>query len=359
MYKYKVSVIGATGMVGQHFVTLLENHPWFEISALAASPESAGKTYEAALAGRWVMTVPIPDNAKKLFVFDADKDAKAVAEISDFIFCAVNLDKVQTKALEEKYAKLECPVISCNSACRNDCDVPMIIPEINPEHLDIIPYQRKRLGTKHGFIVTKSNCSIQSYVPALHPLIKFGLKCITVCTYQAISGAGKTFEHWPEITDNIIPYISGEEEKSEHEPLKIWGKIADEKIIPADFPVITTQCLRVPVSDGHTAAVFAKFEHAPREADIKSVWNSFCGEPQRLVLPSAPEQFIRYFDDPSRPQPKLDRDLEHGMSISVGRLRQDPLYDCKFVCLSHNTIRGAAGGAVLLAELLAAKGYFY
>lgn len=358
MYKYKAAIIGATGMVGQRLITILKDHPWFEISALAASSNSAGKTYESALNGRWVMKSPIPDKLTGSYIFDADKDAKSVAEISDFVFCAVNLDKTQTKALEEKYAKLECPVISCNSACRKDPDVPMIIPEINPEHLDVIPYQKKRLGTRHGFIATKSNCSIQSFVPALHPLIKFGLKHITACTYQAISGAGKTFEHWPEMMDNIIPYIPGEEEKSEHEPLKIWGKIKDGKIIPALSPIITTQCLRVPVSDGHTAAVFVKFEHAPDENDIKSAWNNFYGEPQQMGLPSAPKQFIEYFDEPNRPQTKLDRDFEHGMGICVGRLRSDVLYDYKFVCLSHNTIRGAAGGAILLAELLAAKGYF-
>ena len=291
-------------------------------------------------------------------VLDAETDAEKVAAAADFVFCAINLDKIKTRALEEKYAALECPVISCNSACRGLPDVPMIIPEINPEHAEIIPVQRRRLGTKRGFIAVKSNCSIQSYVPALHPLIKFGVTKTLVCTYQAISGAGKNFDTWPEMKDNIIPYISGEEEKSEYEPLKIWGKIKGNQIINAAYPLITTQCLRVPVSDGHTAAIFASFEHVPNEHEIKKLWESFEGEPQRLNLPSAPAQFIQYFEEPDRPQPMLDRNFEHGMGISVGRLRRDRIYDYKFICLSHNTIRGAAGGAILFAELLAAKGYF-
>ena len=358
MEKYKVGIIGATGMVGQRFITLLSKHPWFSISVLAASSKSAGKNYIDALSGRWAMSSSIPDEVKDMPVLDAETDAEKVAAAADFVFCAINLDKIKTRALEEKYAVLECPVISCNSACRGLPDVPMIIPEINPEHAEIIPVQRRRLGTKRGFIAVKSNCSIQSYVPALHPLIKFGLTKTLVCTYQAISGAGKNFDTWPEMKDNIIPYISGEEEKSEYEPLKIWGKIKGNQIINAAYPLITTQCLRVPVSDGHTAAIFASFEHVPNEHEIKKLWESFEGEPQRLNLPSAPAQFIQYFEEPDRPQPMLDRNFEHGMGISVGRLRRDRIYDYKFICLSHNTIRGAAGGAILLAELLAAKGYF-
>ena len=358
MEKYKVGIIGATGMVGQRFITLLSKHPWFRISVLAASSKSAGKNYIDALSGRWAMSSSIPDEVKDMPVLDAETDAEKVAAAADFVFCAINLDKIKTRALEEKYAVLECPVISCNSACRDLPDVPMIIPEINPEHAEIIPVQRRRLGTKRGFIAVKSNCSIQSYVPALHPLIKFSLTKTLVCTYQAISGAGKNFDTWPEMKDNIIPYISGEEEKSEYEPLKIWGKIKGNQIIDAAYPLITTQCLRVPVSDGHTAAIFASFEHVPNEHEIKKLWGSFEGEPQRLNLPSAPAQFIQYFEEPDRPQPMLDRNFEHGMGISVGRLRRDRIYDYKFICLSHNTIRGAAGGAILLAELLAAKGYF-
>ena len=358
MEKYKVGIIGATGMVGQRFITLLSKHPWFRISVLAASSKSARKNYIDALSGRWAMSSSIPDEVKDMPVLDAETDAEKVAAAADFVFCAINLDKIKTRALEEKYAVLECPVISCNSACRDLPDVPMIIPEINPEHAEIIPVQRRRLGTKRGFIAVKSNCSIQSYVPALHPLIKFGLTKTLVCTYQAISGAGKNFDTWPEMKDNIIPYISGEEEKSEYEPLKIWGKIKGNQIIDAAYPLITTQCLRVPVSDGHTAAIFASFEHVPNEHEIKKLWESFEGEPQRLNLPSAPAQFIQYFEEPDRPQPMLDRNFEHGMGISVGRLRRDRIYDYKFICLSHNTIRGAAGGAILLAELLAAKGYF-
>ena len=358
MEKYKVGIIGATGMVGQRFITLLSKHPWFRISVLAASSKSAGKNYIDALSGRWAMSSSIPDEVKDMPVLDAETDAEKVAAAADFVFCAINLDKIKTRALEEKYAVLECPVISCNSACRGLPDVPMIIPEINPEHAEIIPVQRRRLGTKRGFIAVKSNCSIQSYVPALHPLIKFGLTKTLVCTSQARSGAGQNFDTWPEMKDNIIPYISGEEEKSEYEPLKIWGKIKGNQIIDAAYPLITTQCLRVPVSDGHTAAIFASFEHVPNEHEIKKLWESFEGEPQRLNLPSAPAQFIQYFEEPDRPQPMLDRNFEHGMGISVGRLRRDRIYDYKFICLSHNTIRGAAGGAILLAELLAAKGYF-
>ncbi len=357
MKKYSVGIIGATGMVGQRFITLLSAHPWFEISVLAASKKSAGERYEEALCGRWAMDCKIPDRVKNMTVYDAEEDAEAIASSVDFVFCAINLDKESTRALEEKYAKLECPVISCNSACRNISDVPMIIPEVNPEHTEIIAAQRRRLGTKRGFIATKSNCSIQSFVPALHPLLKFGLKNILVCTYQAISGAGKTFSTWPEMKDNIIPYIPGEEEKTELEPLKIWGEISGNRIVETSFPSISSQCLRVPVSNGHTAAVFVNFEHIPSESEIKELWKSFSGEPQALSLPSAPKQFIKYFDEPERPQLRLDRSLEHGMGISVGRLRPDSLFNYKFVCLSHNTLRGAAGGAVLLAELLAKKGY--
>ena len=300
MEKYEVGIIGATGMVGQRFITLLSKHPWFRISVLAASSKSAGKNYIDALSGRWAMSSSIPDEVKDMPVLDAETDAEKVAAAADFVFCAINLDKIKTRALEEKYAVLECPVISCNSACRGLPDVPMIIPEINPEHAEIIPVQRRRLGTKRGFIAVKSNCSIQSYVPALHPLIKFGLTKTLVCTYQAISGAGKNFDTWPEMKDNIIPYISGEEEKSEYEPLKIWGKIKGNQIINAAYPLITTQCLRVPVSDGHTAAIFASFEHVPNEHEIKKLWESFEGEPQRLNLPSAPAQFIQYFEEPAR-----------------------------------------------------------
>ena len=358
MKNYKVGVIGATGMVGQRLITLLSEHPWFNIEVLAASGKSAGKTYENAVAGRWAMKSPIPESIKNMTVLDAEKDAEGIASVVDFVFCAVNMDKAATKALEEKYAKLECPVMSNNSANRKEPDVPMIIPEINPNHIKVIEAQKQRLGTKRGFISVKSNCSIQSYVPALHPLMKFGITKVLACTYQAISGAGKNFERWPEMVDNLIPYIGGEEEKSEQEPLKIWGKIEDGKIINASSPAITTQCLRVPVSDGHTAAVFVSFENKPSEEEIKALWKEYKGEPQMLGLPSAPEHFLTYFEEPDRPQAKLDRNLEKGMGVSIGRLRPDSQYDYKFVSLSHNTLRGAAGGNVLMAELYAAKGYF-
>lgn len=357
MKTYNIAVVGATGMVGQRFVTLLENHPWFHPTHLLASARTAGKPYAEAVEGRWAMSSPVPEYAKNLTVLDADKDAKALVGKVDFIFCAVNLDKEKTRALEEKYARLEIPVISNNSAHRFTADVPMVIPEINPEHLGIIPAQRKRLGTKRGFIAVKSNCSLQSYVPLLHPLKQFGIKSVAVSTYQAISGAGKTFERMPEILDNVIPYIGGEEEKSEREPLKIWGTIRNGEIVSATAPVITAQCLRVPVSDGHTAAVFVSFENKPSKEEILSLWQSFEGEPQKLRLPSAPKQFIRYFEENDRPQPALDRNYEQGMGITAGRLREDALFDYRFIGLSHNTLRGAAGGAVLLAELLAAKGY--
>lgn len=358
MNQYKVGIIGGTGMVGQRFITLMENHPWFQLTAIAASGRSAGKPYEEAVQGRWAMTTPIPEEAKKLAVLDADADAEKLAGMVDFCFCAVDMKKEEIRALEERYAKLECPIISNNSANRWTDDVPMVIPEINADHIEVIEAQRKRLGTKRGFIAVKSNCSIQSYVPALHPLMKYGLERALVCTYQAISGAGKTFERWPEMVDNCIPYIGGEEEKSEQEPLKVWGHLENGKIIKAESPVITAQCFRVACLDGHMAAVFMKFQDGskPSIEQIKADWAAFRGPAQELELPSAPKQFLHYFEEENRPQTKLDRNLEHGMAISLGRLREDSQYDYKFVGLSHNTLRGAAGGAVLLAELLCAKG---
>lgn len=356
--KYKVAIIGATGMVGQRFLTLLDGHPWFEPVALLASARSAGKKYPEAVGDKWAMNVPIPAYAQDITVLDADKDAEALVGKVDFVFCAVNMKKEEIKALEERYAKLEIPVVSNNSAHRSTPDVPMIIPEINAEHLEVIAAQRKRLRTKRGFIAVKSNCSLQSYVPLLHPLKRFGLKRVAVCTYQAISGAGKTFATMPEITDNIIPFIGGEEEKSEQEPLKIWGTVENGAIVPASSPAITAQCLRVPVTDGHTAAVFVSFEQTPTEEEILSAWKHYAGEPQTLSLPSAPKQFLHYMAEENRPQPKLDRNTENGMAVCAGRLRKDGLFDYKFIGFSHNTLRGAAGGAVLLAELLAARGYF-
>lgn len=356
MKTYKVGVVGATGMVGQRFISILENHPWFELAAIAASSRSAGKTYEEAVGGRWAMPNPMPEQVKNMVLLDAS-DVASVAQQVDFVFCAVNMNKDEIKALEEAYAKAECPVVSNNSAHRFTPDVPMIVPEINAQHLEVIPYQRHRLGTKRGFIAVKSNCSLQSYVPALHPLMQdFGVSKCLVCTYQAISGAGKTFETWPEMVDNCIPYIGGEEEKSEKEPLKLWGHLENGVIVPASSPSITAQCLRIPCSDGHMAAVFASFGKKPSEEEILEAWRSFKGPAQTLNLPSAPKQFLHYFEQPDRPQTKLDRGLENGMAVSIGRLRPDTQYDYKFVCLSHNTLRGAAGGAVLLAELLAAKG---
>jgi len=358
MKKYKAGVIGATGMVGQRFVSLIENHPWFELAVVAASGRSAGKTYEDAVAGRWMMHTGIPESAKKLTVLAAETDISEIAGEVDFVFSAVDMKKEDIKSLEEAYAKAECPVVSNNSAHRWTPDVPMVIPEINPEHIEVISGQRKRLGTKRGFIAVKSNCSIQSYVPAFHPLKdKFGLERALVCTYQAISGAGKTFDTWPEMIDNVIPYIGGEEEKSEQEPLKIWGKVSGGAIVPAVFPSITTQCIRVPASDGHLAAVFMSFQNKPPIEEVKRLWQEFAGLPQELGLPSAPKQFLHYFEEENRPQTALDRMLENGMAISLGRLRPDTQYDYKFVSLSHNTLRGAAGGAVLLAELLCAEGY--
>ncbi len=358
MRKYNVGIIGATGMVGQRFITLLAEHPWFNIKVLAASSRSAGKKYTEAVGRRWAMTVEIPEKVKDMVILDATTDIEEIASQVDFVFCAVDMKKDEIKALEEAYAKAECPVVSNNSAHRHTKDVPMIVPEINPEHAEIIDAQRRRLGTKRGFVAVKSNCSLQSYVPALHPLMKYGIKNVLACTYQAISGAGKTFETWPEMVDNLIPYIGGEEEKSEIEPLKIWGKIEGDQIVDATSPAITTQCLRVPVSDGHTAAVFVSFDKKPTIDEIKNDWKNFKGVPQELELPSAPKQFLNYFEEDNRPQAKLERNLEGGMAVSMGRLREDSQYDYKFVCLSHNTLRGAAGGAVLMAELLAAKGYF-
>lgn len=358
MKKYKVGIIGATGMVGQRFVLLTAKHPWFEPVVLAASAHSAGKAYKDAVAGKWFMQEDIPESEGNLIVMDAEADAEKIASMVDFVFCAVNMKKDEIKALEERYAKLECPVVSNNSAHRGTPDVPMVVPEINPEHILVIDAQRQRLGTKRGFIAVKSNCSLQSYVPALHPLRKYGLESALVCTYQAISGAGKTFETWPEMVDNVIPFIGGEEEKSEQEPMKLWGHVENGQIVNATEPSITAQCLRVPCSDGHMAACFMKFKgEAPSIEQIKADWANYAGRAQELNLPSAPKQFLHYFEEENRPQTRLDRDLEHGMAISIGRLRPDTQYDYKFVCLSHNTLRGAAGGAVLLAELLCAEGY--
>ena len=357
MKSFNVGIIGGTGMVGQRFATLLENHPWFHVKVVAASSRSAGQRYEDAVKGRWAMTAPIPENMKDLVVMDAGKDVEKIASMVDFVFCAVDMKKDEIKKLEEAYAKAECPVVSNNSANRGVADVPMVVPEINPEQIEVIEAQRKRLGNKRGFIAVKSNCSIQSYVPALSPLRDFGITKVLACTYQAISGAGKTFETWPEMVDNLIPYIGGEEEKSEQEPLKVWGEVVDGKIVNAVSPQITTQCLRVPVSDGHMAAVFASFEKKPSFEEIKKRWAEYKGAPQELELPSAPKQFLHYFEEDNMPQTKLHRNLENGMAVSIGRLRADSQYDVKFVCLSHNTLRGAAGGAVLMAELLAAKGY--
>lgn len=355
--QYKVGIIGATGMVGQRFITLLENHPFFKVVLLAASKNSRGLTYSKAVEGRWKMKCDIPSSVKDLVIYDAQKDAETIANNVDFVFCAVNMPKSEIKELEYKYARLECPVISNNSAHRSTEDVPMIIPEINAAHLEIIASQRKRLNTKRGFIAVKSNCSLQSYVPALAPLLKYGIESVFCSTYQAISGAGKTFETFPEIVDNCIPYISGEEEKSEIEPLKIFGTIENGKIVNNTDIHISAQCVRVAVSDGHLATVFVKFKNKPSKEEILAAWKEYKGEPQLLNLPSAPKQFLTYFEEDNRPQPSLDRDLYNGMGISLGRLREDNIFDYKFVGLSHNTIRGAAGGAILLAELLANKGY--
>ena len=359
MKKYKVGIIGATGMVGQRFALLLENHPWFEVTALAASARSAGKTYGETVEGRWHMTAELPEKYKDMVILNAE-NVEEVASKVDFCFCAVNMKKDEIRALEEKYAKAECPIISNNSAHRFTEDVPMVIPEINADHIKIIEAQRKRLGTKRGFVAVKSNCSLQSYVPAINPLKELGVDKVLACTYQAISGAGKTFNTWPEMIDNVIPYIGGEEEKSEKEPLKIWGHIEGDKIVDTDDIAITSQCIRVPVSDGHTAAVFMSFKDGvkkPSVDEIINIWENYKGRAQELELPSAPKQFLHYFTEPDRPQIKSERNLENGMAVSVGRLREDTQYDYKFVCMSHNTLRGAAGGAVLLAELLCAEGY--
>ena len=356
MQKYRVGIIGATGMVGQRFITLLADHPWFEIHALAASARSAGMTYEEAVGSRWAMKTPIPEKVAKMVVMDAS-DVKNVSDLCDFVFCAVNMKKDEIKALEEAYAKTETPVISNNSANRGMADVPMLIPEINPEHAHAIERQRERLGTKVGFIAVKPNCSIQSYVPALTPLYSCGIESVMVSTYQAISGACKTFETMPEIIDNVIPFISGEEEKSEQEPLKIWGKLENGLIVNAASPKISAHCVRVPVSDGHLATVFVKFKNKPTKEQMLAAWATFKGEPQKLELPSAPKQFLQYMTEENRPQTKLDRDFEHGMGICIGRLRDDPIFDYRFVCISHNTLRGAAGGGVESAELLCAQGW--
>lgn len=355
--KYRVGIVGSTGTVGQRFVSLLEDHPWFEPAFLLASAKNAGKPYGEVMKKRWVQATPIPAYASGMLLQDG-ADISALEGKADFVFCAVDMKKEEISALEENYARHEIPVVSNNSAHRFTPDVPMIIPEVNPGHLAVIPVQRARLGTKRGFIAVKSNCSLQSYVPLLHPLMPFGIKDVAVCTYQAISGAGKTFETMPDIHDNIIPYIGGEEEKSETEPLKIWGKVQGGVIENASAPRITAQCVRVPVSDGHTAAVFVSFEQKPSKEAILSAWKNFEGEPQRLGLPSAPKQMIHYFEEADRPQPRLDRMCENGMAVTAGRLREDGVFDWKFFGCSHNTLRGAAGGAVLLAELLAAKGYF-
>jgi aspartate-semialdehyde dehydrogenase len=379
MKKFNCGIIGATGMVGQRFALLLENHPWFNVTVLAASPRSAGKTYGELMGcrgsgeaprsaevgnatgvqsnGRWLMEAALPEKYKDMVVVDAADTEKVKSHGIDFVFCAVDMKKDEIKALEEAYAKAEVPVISNNSAHRGTADVPMLIPEVNPEHAEIVHAQRKRLGTKRGFIAVKSNCSIQSYVPVLHPLMKYGVEEVIVCTYQAISGAGKNFDTWPEMVDNIIPYIGGEEEKSEQEPLKVWGKIEGDVIVNAAFPKISTQCIRVPALDGHMAAVFVKFADSankPGKQEILDLWKNQAG----VKLPSAPEQFLTYFEEDNFPQTKLHRDLHGGMGISVGRLREDSVYDYKLIGLSHNTLRGAAGGAVLMAELFADKGFF-
>lgn len=356
--KLPVGVVGATGMVGQRFIALLDNHPYFEVTALAASARSAGKTYEEAVGDRWKLDVPMPEYAKKMVVLDA-ADVMTVTRNVNFVFCAVDMKKDEIRALEEAYAKAECPVVSNNSANRWTPDVPMVIPEINDAHYAVIEAQRKRLGTQYGFIAVKPNCSIQSYVPLLTPLLPFGIKSVVACTYQAISGAGKTFREWPEMTDNVIPYIGGEEEKSEQEPLRVWGKVENGTIVPAKEPLITTQCIRIPVTNGHLATVFVSFERKPSKEEILQAWKSYAGKPQELGLHSAPEQFITYFEEDNRPQINIDRNIYGGMGITAGRLREDTMFDYKFVGLSHNTLRGAAGGALLSAELLFALGYLH
>ena len=354
--KLKVGILGATGMVGQRFIALLENHPWFQVVTVAASPRSAGRTYEEAVGDRWKMTTPMPEAVKKLVVMNVNEVEKVAAGV-DFVFSAVDMTKDEIKAIEEAYAKTETPVVSNNSAHRWTPDVPMVVPEINPEHFDVIPFQKKRLGTERGFIAVKPNCSIQSYAPVLTAWKEFEPYEVVATTYQAISGAGKTFKDWPEMEGNIIPYIGGEEEKSEQEPLRLWGTIEDGVIVKAQSPVITCQCVRVPVLNGHTAAVFVKFRKKVTKEQLIEKLREFKGVPQELKLPSAPAQFIQYLEEDNRPQVTADVDFERGMGISVGRLREDTVYDYKFIGLSHNTVRGAAGGSVLCAELLTARGY--
>lgn len=354
--KLKVGILGGTGMVGQRFISLLENHPWFEVAAIAASPRSAGKTYEEAVGGRWKMDTPMPEAVKNLIVLNVN-DVEHVASQVDFVFSAVDMTKDEIKKIEEAYAKTETPVVSNNSAHRWTPDVPMMVPEINPEHMAVIEAQKKRLGTKRGFVAVKPNCSIQSYAPVLTAWKEFEPYEVVATTYQAISGAGKTFKTWPEMVDNVIPYIGGEDEKSENEPLKLWGHVKDGKIVNAALPVISAQCLRVACSDGHMAAVSVSFKKKPTIEQIKERWANYETEAQRLELPSAPKPFLQYFEDPSRPQTRLDRDFQNGFGVSIGRLREDKLFDYRFVCLSHNTVRGAAGGGILTAELLCRKGY--
>lgn len=354
--KLRVGILGATGMVGQRFISLLENHPWFEVVTLAASERSAGKTYEEAVGDRWKMTAPMPECVKNVVVANVNEIEKVASGV-DFVFSAVDMSKEEIRAIEDAYAKTETPVVSNNSAHRWTKDVPMVIPELNPEHYGVIEAQKKRLGTQRGFVTVKPNCSIQSYTPVLHAWKEFEPTEVVATTYQAISGAGKTFKDWPEMVGNIIPYIGGEEEKSEEEPLRIWGKVVDGEIVKAAGPVITTQCIRVPVLDGHTAAVFVKFAKKPTKEQLIEKLTNFKGLPQELELPSAPKQFIQYIEEDSRPQVSEDVNFEQGMGISVGRLREDKVYDYKFVGLSHNTVRGAAGGAILSAETLAAQGY--
>lgn len=354
--KLRVGVLGATGMVGQRFLSLLENHPWYEVVVVAASPNSVGKTYEEAVGGRWKMTTPMPEKFKKLVVMNVNEVEKVAAQV-DFVFSAVDMSKDEIKAIEEAYAKTETPVVSNNSAHRWTKDVPMVIPEINPEHFAVIESQKKRLGTKRGFIAVKPNCSIQSYAPALSAWKEFEPYEVIATTYQAISGAGKTFKDWPEMVENVIPYIGGEEEKSEKEPLRIWGKVEGDEIVPASEPKISCQCVRVPVLNGHTAAAFVKFRKKVTKEQLIQKLVEFKGLPQELNLPSAPKQFIQYMEEDNRPQVKLDVDFEHGMGVSIGRIREDSIYDWKFIGLSHNTLRGAAGGALLCAELLTAQNY--
>ena len=353
--KLRVGILGGTGMVGQRFISLLENHPWFEVVCIAASPRSAGKTYEEAVGGRWKMDTPMPDAVKNIVVLDVNEVEKVSSQV-DFVFSAVDMTKDEIRAIEEAYAKTETPVVSNNSAHRWTPDVPMVVPEINPEHLEVIASQQKRLGTTRGFIVVKPNCSIQSYTPALHALKEFKPTKVIASTYQAISGAGKTFADWPEMVGNIIPYIGGEEEKSEQEPLRIFGKVENGVVVKADSPIISSQCIRVPVLNGHTATVFMSFENKPSKEEIIEKWAAYKGLPQELNLPSAPKQFISYREEDNRPQVALDVDYENGMGVVLGRLREDIIFDYKFVGLSHNTVRGAAGGAVLIAELLKAQG---